>query len=163
MWTWLIHGFVPLIAGSHDEPGIVRKFNQAENRFASSEWFSVRLDGSVWGHLRSFEVMLFKSFIKLQCTAFSEHILESWALSIFVRSSVPASSCGKSASQAFGTSWNILEPSDVSFFLASWPCKSMGSQVAIARWLRSCESTSGQWQKVCGHVRKLLGVHESYV
>lgn len=28
VWTWLINGFVPLIAGSDEEPGIVRKFNQ---------------------------------------------------------------------------------------------------------------------------------------
>lgn len=28
VWTWLIHGFVPLIAGSNEEPGVVRKFNQ---------------------------------------------------------------------------------------------------------------------------------------
>ena len=28
VWTWLIQGFIPLIAGSHEEPGVVRKFNQ---------------------------------------------------------------------------------------------------------------------------------------
>ena len=28
VWTWLIRGFIPLIAGSHEEPGVVRKFNQ---------------------------------------------------------------------------------------------------------------------------------------
>lgn len=28
VWTWLIDGFVPLIAGSSQEPGVVRKFNQ---------------------------------------------------------------------------------------------------------------------------------------
>ncbi|CAJ1330264.1 unnamed protein product [Effrenium voratum] len=28
VWTWLIQGFVPLVAGSDLEPGVVRKFNQ---------------------------------------------------------------------------------------------------------------------------------------
>mmetsp|Transcript_22 Transcript_22/g.63 ORF Transcript_22/g.63 Transcript_22/m.63 type:complete len:797 (+) Transcript_22:94-2484(+) len=28
VWTWLIDGFIPYFAGSHEEPGVVRKFNQ---------------------------------------------------------------------------------------------------------------------------------------
>eukprot|EP00435_Cladocopium_sp_Y103_P005347 s2397_g1.t1 len=36
VWTWLIHGFVPLIAGSNEEPGVVRKFNQ--ERMKRSPW-----------------------------------------------------------------------------------------------------------------------------
>ena len=29
VWTWMLDGFIPLFAGSHEEPGVLRKFNQA--------------------------------------------------------------------------------------------------------------------------------------
>mmetsp|Transcript_6062 Transcript_6062/g.14406 ORF Transcript_6062/g.14406 Transcript_6062/m.14406 type:complete len:798 (-) Transcript_6062:82-2475(-) len=28
VWTWMLDGFIPLFAGSHEEPGVLRKFNQ---------------------------------------------------------------------------------------------------------------------------------------
>ena len=40
VWTWLIHGFVPLIAGSNAEPGVVRKFNQACEPSEGITWSS---------------------------------------------------------------------------------------------------------------------------
>ena len=45
VWTWMIDGFIPLFAGSHAEPGILRKFNQA-----GSGWEQLPMrEGSWWG------------------------------------------------------------------------------------------------------------------
>ena len=138
VWTWLIHGFVPLIAGSNEEPGVVRKFNQERRgtvRWLRDDWdpceetetlhsvfwtrnnkgLSRCLQPSQTRHcligrsrMQGMPVRSRKNFYLLDpnVTQLFKYVLISclFFLRIFAfvleRSFAPASSCGKSESQA---------------------------------------------------------------